>query len=127
MFGDKGPWEEDEWDEGSGKRSEKTIGRIICLTNGIGSSGLQVQRLASTEESCLWPKRPSIQGRVSLVRSWSQFGITDAFHLRTDQSHHKIHGRNDNDDEDNAENGLPLTGAYHLERATPHIHVTAFS
>ena len=57
---------------------------LFVSTDRIGSSGLQVQRLASTEESCLWPKRPSIQGRVSLVRSWSQFGITDAFHLRTE-------------------------------------------
>ena len=35
-------------------------------------------------ESCAWPNCLSFQRRVSLVKNSSQFGSTDAFHLRTD-------------------------------------------
>ena len=86
----------------------------------------------------LLPKRAAYgrKGHPSRAGSvWLEAGLSSAlltrfiYGLRTDQSHHKIHGRNDNDndDEDDDENVLPLTGAHHLERATTHVHVTAFS
>ena len=84
LFGDKGSWEEDEWDEGSGKRSLKTIGRIICLVSRKALT-FGLDRPVCNYNNSLLPKRAAYgrKGHPARVGSvWLEAGLSSALLTR---------------------------------------------